>query len=399
MDASGSPARVLLLGLDGFPPETLSPEATPVLWALGESGGRAGEGGIAALPATTYPGFASLLTGASMARHGVRTTHRRRGAVPGWAGRRRVRVPTLLHAAREAGLGAAAVLGDQHLHEVLRLGSLTRWPARGVVPARALRDAHGYPVNAAVRGPLLAALAEPGWSVLFAHLNEADTLGHDLGPDASATRAIREATDALVGEALDVLRPGWARTLVLVVSDHGMAAVGTAPPVDLEALVADPACGVGDWIGDAAAGWARVARGADRDAAAAACAAVDGVSSVTPVGRRRLLLIGEPGREFAAAHAAGTHGGPATSRTVAIAGGGLAAAVAIGARIAAVPPRLEDWAPTIASVLGFALPDAEGTPLAVGDGTGWRPGPSPRRCLGSRSTGRRRGTRRRASLA
>lgn len=362
MDAPGARDRVLLLALDGFPYQALSAEQTPVLDALASSGGRAPRGGLADLPATTYPGFASLLTGCRPERHGVRTTNHRFGIVPGWAGRRSVAVPTLVDTAEAAGLGTAAVLGDHHLHRVLRLGSRTRWPRDGRVPWGTARDAHGYPTNAAVRQPLLRVADEPGWRFLFAHLNEVDTVGHVLGPGHPQTIAAYRATDVLVGELLEVLRPGWSRTLVIVVSDHGMEAAERAPGID---PAADPlAAGIVDgWIADGGAAWVRIRHDVEPEAAGARLAAIDGVEGWAYAGDRRMLLTARPGRRFGHAPQGGVHGGPNSQGTVAIVGGGHPAAASIGAAIVARPPGLADWAPTIALVLGIPLPGVDGRSL------------------------------------
>src|ERR1035437_8852543 len=140
------------------------------------------------VPSTTYPGFTSLLTGAGQWKTGVRTTAQRSGAVPGWAGMDRTVLPTIVHAAREAGLTTAVVMGNQKLEKVLRLDDLDRvWPSGAVVPAGTEIDRHGYPTNAAVRPHLLEAAGDPAVDLLFAHLNETDTLGHDLGPSSPET--------------------------------------------------------------------------------------------------------------------------------------------------------------------------------------------------------------------
>ncbi len=367
-------ARVLLLALDGFPHTAVTAERTPVLQALAAAGGRAPRGGIAALPATTYPGFASLLTGCEPARHRVRTTSHRQGAVPGWAGRRRVAVPTLAASAAAAGLGVAAVLGDHHLHRVLRLGSLTRWPAGGHLPDGTSLDAHGYPTNAAVREPLLEVAAEPGWRFLFAHLNEVDTLGHDLGPEDPATVLAQRATDVVVGEVLEALRAGragragWSRTLVVVVSDHGMEATVAQPRIRLDPTDRRLAPWIEDAIGDGGAAWAHVRSGLDPAAAGARLGELDGVGGWSAEGRRRLLLTAQAGRSFGAREGGGVHGGPGTAATVAIVGGGHPAVAQLARSIASRPPRLADWAPTIASILGVALPGRDGADLLRVDG-------------------------------
>lgn len=374
--ASSPRPRILLVGLDGFPPAAVNASDTPVLWALGGAGGRAADGGCADLPSTTYPGFASLLTGRHGGRpsalpggsrgHGVRTTAHDGAAVPGWAGHRSVRAQTVLHAADAAGLQTGAVLGDHKLHGVLDLGRLTRWPRAGRVPGGTRLDAHGYPTNGAVRGPLLTALVEPGWDLLFAQLNEVDSLGHDLGPDAPTTAEARRTTDALLGDAFELLRPEWDRTIVIVVSDHGMDRRIPGASIDI-ARTEGAGVWLDGWIGDGGAAWIRVRDGNDRDTVGDAIAALDGVIAVEARGTRKLLALAGPGRAFLGSrHSGGVHGSISTSRTLAVVGGGHEAADLMGLVITHRPPHLADWAPAIAAVLGIPLYGSHGLPVLLG---------------------------------
>ena len=380
MTRPGPSARVLLIGLDGFPHRSVTPELAPNLLALAAEGGGMGpDGGRAALPSTTYPGFASLLTARLPASHGVRTTVHRPGAVPGWAGGRAVGaaagVPTLFDACQAAGLRSAAVLGDYKLHAVLRTGGVAdlRWPRGGRPGADLARDAHGYPVNAVVREPALGAVLDPCLDFVFVHLNEADTLGHDLGPEAAATLAGYRATDTLVGELLDALRGVpelWARTAVVVASDHAMDARRDASFVRLRD---DPAVGAlsRDEIGDGGAALLQPKGGVDPLELASLVAAHEAVESVEILPDGVVVAGARPGRAFTPNRHplpgtfGGVHGGPATTRTVAIVGGGHPAAAGIGARMAipARPPRLVDLAATIAALLDVRLPDADGVAL------------------------------------
>jgi len=366
---SSGPSRVLLVGLDGFPARIVSPERTPRLWQLAATGGRAAEGGlVAGLPSSTYPGFASLLTGCTPHRHEVRTTAFRPGAVPGWAGRRSVATPTLFDACRQAGLRAAAIQGDHLLHEVLatdRAADL-RWPPPGPLDPALRLDGKGYPVNDEVRPVALRAIAEPGLRFLFVHLNEPDTFGHLLGPEHPATAVCYAATDALVGELVDALAADRERSVVIVVSDHDMEPATTRPPIRLRA---DPelAALTVDELADGGAALLAPADGIDPARVAEAARRVDGVAAAGPAGPGVVLVEAQPGRAFGDVQPpGGFHGGPATARTLAIVGGGHPTARQIGARIAARPPTLADWAPTIADLLGLELPTADGHSLLDG---------------------------------
>lgn len=354
--------RVVLLALDGLPSSALKPSITPNLWQLGREGGIRPEGGRSSLPSTTYPGFASLLTGATPARTGIRTTSRRDGAVPGWAGADVTLVPTIVHAAADAGLAAGVVMGDHKLQRVLRLTDISgAWPPRGEVPQDAALDSHGYPTNAALRDRVVQAALDPDLDLLFVHLNETDTLAHDLGPQARETiTAVREA-DAIVGEVMEALRPDWDRAILAVTSDHDMTARLPLPAID---PTASPDCAglVDDWITDGCAAWVRIAPGADAHLAVRCLSNLEGVEAWRWRKPNIMLLLAEQGRTFESPWIprAGVHGSLCTARTLAIVGGGHPAVPSIAMSIAVRAPRIQDWAPTLAAVLGIELPDADG---------------------------------------
>lgn len=356
--------RVVLVALDGFPLATFDRQLTPNLWQLSESGGRALEGGRSGLPSTTYPGFISLLTGCSRTVSGVRTTSRKRDAVPGWAGSDASLVPTILHEAHDAGLRTAAAFGDYKLQRVARLeDDEWVWPAQAEEPPDVRLDAHGYPVNAAVVPHLLAAAADPEIALTFCQLNETDTIGHDLGPNAPETIECVRAVDESLGLLVEALRSDWDRTILIVTSDHDMEAKVAADPIDLAPTMAEGL--ICDWIADGSAALARLAIGVEHDQAIASLRRLDGIAGWRSYDPDMLLLVASPGRVFAGqrSYAGGTHGNRSTARTLAVVGGGHRLVHPLGKALEASPPRLRDWAPTIATILGVDLPASDGDPL------------------------------------
>jgi len=354
--------KIVLLAFDGFPLRAFNKVVTPNLWGLGQEGGLAQDGGRTSLPSTTYPSFATLLTGASQQRTGIRTTAQKPGAVPGWAGGDRCLVPTIVHAARDAGLRTAVVMGDQKLQRVLRLDEMERaWPPAAVVPDGTELDAHGYPTNAAILPHVLEAAADRDLDLLLVHFNETDTLGHDLGPSASETLACIRAADAMVGELLSVLAPDWDRTVVVVASDHDMARRLPYPAID-PTTSRDCAGLFDDWIADGCAAWLRLTSGVDAHMAINRLAALEGVENWRWREPNVLLLLAATGRVFAAPWIPvnGIHGSLSTDRTLAIVGGGHPAVADIAGSIVDRSPRLRDWSPTLAALLGIDLPEADG---------------------------------------
>jgi hypothetical protein len=357
--------RIVLLAFDGLPLHYVQPSVTPNLWRLGQEGGYCPEGGRSGLPSTTYPGFATLLTGAGQGKTGVRTTSHRDGAVPGWAGTDRVLIPTLVHTADQAGWRTATVMGDHKLQKVLRLDELEwSWPPKGAIPVGTELDAHGYPTNAAIRGQALEAAADPSVDVLFVHFNETDTVAHDEGPNAPITERCVRAADSLVGEVMEALAADRDRTVVAVVSDHDMARRLPLAPID-PTLGYELAGLAEDWIADGSAAWVRLTSGADHHMAIKLFSSLEGVEGWRWREPSTLLLLAAPGRVFAAPRIAdaGIHGSTSTARTLAIVGGGHPFVPRFAQAIEERSPRLQDWAPTLAAVLDLELPMAEGLNL------------------------------------
>ncbi len=348
-----STTRVVLIGLDGFPPEVVSPELTPVLWSLAGASGRSPTGGRAGLPSSTYPGFGSLLTGCRPQNHGVRVTTSTGEVLPAWAGASSVLAPTLFDRCQAAGKRSAAVHGDFELHHVLRTGTADlEWPGASPDPSIP-RDAHGYPTNAAVLPRLLDVLGDEGCDFVWGHLNEPDTLGHDLGPGHPDSLRCYAETDAAIGAIVEALRPRWSDSVLMIVSDHGME-----PRVGSRAIAIDldgEAGAVVDAVQrDGGAALARPRGGVPRGEVERVLGGIEGVDRVHAE-PDLVLLTARPGWIFAGRYssAGGFHGGESTRGTVAAVGGGHPAAAAIGASIARLAPELIDWAPTIAAVLGL----------------------------------------------
>jgi hypothetical protein len=283
-------------------------------------------------------------------------TGERPGAVPGWAGQQVVAVPTILALAASGGRRVRSVVGDHNLVRVLRLAEAgPSWPADDHAPAGVELDGHGYATNAGTREPLVDAAKDVEVDLLFAHLNEADTLGHDLGPLAAATLAVVAETDALVAELIAALEPTWDRTIVLISSDHDMEPRTANPAVRL--IGPGPLDGLADGVApDGGAALVRLA--ADRTVAD-----VDAALADDP----RIALVEDAGAGIAVVgcaagwtidgsnpHRGGEHGGPATARTIALVAGGHPAVAGIRRTFAAGPPALVDWAPTIAELFGVS---------------------------------------------
>src|SRR5207245_5262098 len=192
-----------------------------------------------------------------------------------------------------AGLGTAVVMADDREVLCTRAAGFRR-PPDDAIPEGVPLDAHGYPANAAVRPHLLKVLEDRDIPFVFGHINEADTVGHDQGPESEAALTCYQQTDGLVGELLDALQPVWSQTVVIIVSDHDMEARTPTPPID---LTADPGFAeLSDGVipaGGAALVHLRPAMPHAR--AGNGRARVDGVASWQPGGPELLILGARPG--------------------------------------------------------------------------------------------------------
>jgi predicted AlkP superfamily pyrophosphatase or phosphodiesterase len=212
-------------------------------------------GGVSArvlgvLPTVTYPSHTTLITGVPPRLHGIGTNSLFDPlGVSNQAWRwyaQDVRKPTLVSAARAAGLTTAAVSwpvsvglqADFNLPEFWRTGSehpddlrlIELLATPGLVEAVARRRGRpfGYPIGDDERTDTALHLIEAHRPhVLLLHLVEADSAQHRCGPGSPEAKVAVEAADQRLGRVLAALTTaGIAEgTLVAVVSDHGFLPV------------------------------------------------------------------------------------------------------------------------------------------------------------------------------
>lgn len=237
-DQTGSePAPLLLISIDALRADYLGKGDTPHLDRLARQGVRA-EGMNPSYPSLTFPNHFTLVTGLRPDRHGViHNTMREEGlgdfrvadlaavgdgrwwrAEPIWVSAEKAGLPTAIW----AWPGSAAEIDGVRP---------TRWkPYDESVPATQRADD-------VARWLLEPVATRPRFAALY--LEMVDGAGHAYGPDAPQTReAVREA-DTAVGRLIDALarKRRLDRVNVIVVSDHGMAAVLPGHVVAVEDMV------------------------------------------------------------------------------------------------------------------------------------------------------------------
>ena len=252
--AAAPPHLVVLVSLDGFRAEYLDRLQPPNLLGLAADGARA-EALIPSFPSKTLPNHVTLVTGLYPGHHGIVSNRfydpdlddtfdfrdlddladgRFYSAEPVWvtAERQGVRTATAFWPGSEVKIGGLRPSDwlpyDPSLSGDARLDQVFSWLDRP--PER-----------------------RPGFVTLY--LSPVDTMGHRYGPESAQVGKAVAYVDGLVGELVAGLqaRGLWEATDLVVVSDHGMAAIsadrftslqGVLEPGMAELVDASPVIGV-----------------------------------------------------------------------------------------------------------------------------------------------------------
>jgi arylsulfatase A-like enzyme len=323
-------ARVVFLIIDALPPRHVSDAVTPALAGLARDGGSSI--GRAVMTSATYPNHATFATGVDPSVHGLFANWLVVDGQPRPAQAVGPLVPTIFDACRAAGRSSAAIVGDQHLIQVMGAHAADHhWPLNGVLDDDVARDGHGYAADHEVLPRLLRVLDGDRPDLVVGHLNEPDTAAHIYGPDSDGAIESYRSADASVAAIVDALRRAWDETVLIVVSDHDQENVDADAVIDLY----PPAAATGLPLIPIPEGSAAIVWGDDPTKGEW----LDRVEGVTD--HRELQpgvrLVGCAPRRWFCPPAGfssgpadrGTHGGVRTRSQVAIVAGGHAAAVAL----------------------------------------------------------------------
>jgi predicted AlkP superfamily pyrophosphatase or phosphodiesterase len=266
------------------------------------------------------------------------------------------------------------VLGDQHVARLLLTTDPTArvWPRDGTHAPGVETDGMGDTFDRWVVEECLRVLAADDPDLLLVHLNDTDTAGHVVTPHGDLAREWRARTDRELARLIDALRstPRWASTTVVIVSDHDMLAVDTDEPILLQQAL--DAAGFATTVvpeGGVAGVWLR--RPEQADDIADVVRAMPGVAGAVLPNALAAVASGHVVAHADARHAfaadehefrnPGVHGQPAAARTLAVIAGGderLRTTPAAEQLAEAAWPRVVDWAPTVAYLLGIPPPAA-----------------------------------------
>ena len=223
------PVTIVVLVLDGLGARSMTPEVMPTLTGWAAGGLLRPGGATSVMCSSTYPNFASIVTGKLPLEHGIMTNQVVVDGTARPASELGPRYPTFLDRECEV------VVGDQHLIGVVAAHTAGRhWPPDGLVPNGTELDPFGYVTDREVAARVIEALDRRP-SMIFAQLNSPDTFAHVCGPaSVEAVESYREldASLAVIGSAIR-----WDQDLVFVTSDHDQETIDPTKRIDLHAVV------------------------------------------------------------------------------------------------------------------------------------------------------------------
>ena len=230
------PDPVILISIDGFRPDYLGRGATPVMDGL-VAGGAFGPM-RPSFPSVTFPNHYTLVTGLHPDHHGVvgnRFTDAELGV--------------FTMASKESGFwDQAEPIWVSAEKAGVRTGTMF-WPG-SEVEIHGVRPSRWEPFDQSMSGDArvdrilswldLPADQRPRFETLYFDI--VDSAGHRHGPDAAETRAAVASVDASIGRLVEGLKARglYDRTLLVLVSDHGMAATSPDRVVWIDDII-DPA--------------------------------------------------------------------------------------------------------------------------------------------------------------
>lgn len=242
VSSAGRPPPVaILISVDGLRPDAVTPEATPTLARMA----RAGTWGTMrpSFPSKTFPNHYSLVTGLTPDRHGLVENNMLDPEIPGvdfklsnaaavsdarwWNDG----IPVWVSAER-AGVRTAAMF----------------WPGteaaiHGVRPSHFLAYDEAMPADARVER-LVAWLdvppnERPGFATLY--FEDVDDAGHYDGRDSVGMKTALARVDGAIARLDAALRAKGVEANLVIVSDHGMAAMSPERRIYVEDIIPDKA--------------------------------------------------------------------------------------------------------------------------------------------------------------
>lgn len=239
---------VILVSIDGWRWDYLQRFAPPVLSRLAAEGVRA-DGLIPQFPSKTFPNHYTIVTGLTLAHHGIVSNNMRDPAIPGTFG---LSKRDVLADPRWWG-------GDPIWNTVERQGKVAAamfWPGSETViggrQATYWRDFDDHLPHEDRVGQLIEWLKLPEGkrpSFLTLYFSDVDNAGHSWGPDAEQTREAALKVDRAIGLLVaGVAAAGLTdRVNYVIVSDHGMSALSRDRMIVVDDYIDPATADILDW--------------------------------------------------------------------------------------------------------------------------------------------------------
>jgi len=249
--APGVPADqpiLILVSIDGWRWDYLQRFAPPALSRLAAEGVRA-DGLIPQFPSKTFPNHYTIVTGLTLANHGIVSNNMRDPAIPGTFG---LSKRDVLADPRWWG-------GDPIWNTVERQGKVAAamfWPGSETViggrQATYWRDFDDHLPHEDRVGQLIEWLKLPEGkrpSFLTLYFSDVDNAGHSWGPDAEQTREAALKVDRAIGLLVaGVAAAGLTdRVNYVIVSDHGMSALSRDRMIVVDDYIDPATADILDW--------------------------------------------------------------------------------------------------------------------------------------------------------
>jgi predicted AlkP superfamily pyrophosphatase or phosphodiesterase len=227
----------ILVSIDGFRPDYLSPQATPNLAALAKSGAVAEM--RPSFPSVTFPNHYTIVTGLRPDHHGIVSNAMEDAARPG----ERFKLSDARQALDPFWWDGAEPIWASAEKQGVRTATMF-WPG-SEVPIGGTRPSDWQRFDQAVSNAQRVAaiidwLRRPATTrpkFLTLYFDTVDTAGHKFGPDAAETRAAAGEVDVRIGDLVRELKALGQPANIIITSDHGMAQVSAARVIKIETLV------------------------------------------------------------------------------------------------------------------------------------------------------------------
>lgn len=232
---------VILIGVDGFRADYLDRGVTPTLSRLAAEGVRAEGGMRPSWPSVTFPNFYTLVTGLHPDHHGLVYNTMQDPGLPGRRFSLGNRAEVMDRVWYDAGEPIWVTAHNSGLRTAAMFWPGSEAPVRGVRPDYWVPYEKGVPSLSRVN-ILLAWLSLPPEerpAVATLYFDIVDTQGHTYGPDAPETMAAAAEVDMAITALVEGLQKLNLEADLVIVADHGMAALSSERVAFLDDLV-DP---------------------------------------------------------------------------------------------------------------------------------------------------------------